>query len=108
MDWGLDNAEYFAAHAPPVPEWFDPTGIPPRPEIPEAPTDQWSPEEKEQWWDGDLVRPDQYTFPRVRKFAEKRAHAQRERAEWTANRNWVTEIQWRWEYSRRMLAEDPS
>jgi hypothetical protein len=104
---GLTKLEYFAAHAPPVAEWFVPTGIPPKPVVPELPP-TFTAEERNEWWQSESSDEAIYSTPRLKEYAALVDQRTRARDAWTANRRWQVEIQWRWEYARMMLEGQPT
>lgn len=103
---GVTKLEYFAAHAPIAPEWFEPTGYEEhlKPKIPEAPTGGWTEDEQNEWWESGAYDPDYpWQSQTVAKFAQQHHEATLRRRAWQREKNFATETQWRWEYARRML-----
>lgn len=105
-DWfaGITKREYFAAHAPPAPEWFKPRGLPAKPVIPDLPPDI-SQEERNKWWEIESDDPADYAeWPRLAVFARLHRQAIEDRDAWYTKSNIATEVQWRWAYADAVLA----
>lgn len=110
---GMTLRDYFAAHAPPVPYWFEPN-MPGKPKLSSAkdyPFSKAAMEAIRDWVHDpcyDVEEAAGFTPADVETLARFKTNQKEEiaaRVKWNLTRELQKSVQWRWQYADAMLAE---